>query len=681
MSTKKMQYSSIGKIIDGTTYCSGVETLAENMIEDNENDAVVVYPFKSTNRDMAFGSLRSSAYTMTTDNAEAHLPSPIYKVSKFFIMLDNIKFEWTETSKQTAYLSDFKNAAGESISALDITKFVIPQSEWDSLPISDFGAVDAIPKYCFGLFKDNTFYWEKGESKIPFLGTVYKQGISFLSNDRPTYERLIDTIFYEIGSDYKCKPGLVEMSLKSAVLATKAEIDVRKWKFHIEYIPLTSKTKIRARKNAPTNMDYIQPFNQRAEINSASALGKNMWITAQKTGCTEIKLVKNYTSFKDIPPLGALVNHNGRKYKLVANHYVMTNIMFIQVTHTLSENWAEKSKHVAVDQKYRNYKIPQDILWRNLYYEDYFRAGQSKKEKIGVDGGVEVGNILQLFNNGTSDYKPIDSFVWLFGEANAGTKDTNIGARLPCSSYGIANSIIFSASFKDNVSAGLSRGDGNKCEDVFYCHQDGTLVNATIQLGYGNLRPNRDYFPGIRVWEDYDTGEYKVENNLEEVLFDKTFKVYKDAGEAIKFTYQIHTIGEDGVVIGRKFSEHNPLVKDWNGVGRQFKFYKLKYYIPEGTDIVTLIDEQYDTFSISSLAEIIAIAKEEQSTDDLAYYGETYTGEFTSDIVKAWNTTDKAWAITDEKGNLYIGCNNPSVDKNGMLLPIYFQLHHKRNMY
>ena len=76
-------------------------------------------------------------------------------------------------------------------------------------------------------------------------------------------------------------------------------MDVRKWKFRIEYVPMTSKMKIRARKNAPTKMEYIQPFNQRAEINAASAFGKNMYLTAQKTGCREIAVVKNYTRLNE----------------------------------------------------------------------------------------------------------------------------------------------------------------------------------------------------------------------------------------------------------------------------------------------------------------------------------------------------------------------------------------------
>ena len=71
MSSKKLSYSSMGKTIDGTTYCSAVETLAENILEDSEEDATIVSPSKT-----GWASLSSTAYKMNTDNAEAHLPLP-----------------------------------------------------------------------------------------------------------------------------------------------------------------------------------------------------------------------------------------------------------------------------------------------------------------------------------------------------------------------------------------------------------------------------------------------------------------------------------------------------------------------------------------------------------------------------------------------------------------------------
>ena len=74
MSSKKLKYISYGKTVDGTNYCTGVETLAENLIEDNEEDAVIVFPSNN-----AWAGMRSNEYRMTTENLRAIFPLKIYK--------------------------------------------------------------------------------------------------------------------------------------------------------------------------------------------------------------------------------------------------------------------------------------------------------------------------------------------------------------------------------------------------------------------------------------------------------------------------------------------------------------------------------------------------------------------------------------------------------------------------
>jgi hypothetical protein len=441
---------------------------------------------------------------------------------------------------------------------------------------------------------------------------------------------------------------------------------IQDWQFRIEYVPVSSKTKIRARKNAPTQQEYIQPFNQRAEINAASAFGQNMWLTAQKTGCKQIKIVKNYTRLKDIPPLGALVRHNGRRYRLVANHYVQTNTVYLQVTHTLSENWTERSKHVAVDQKYRNWSIPQETLWRNLYWEDYLRVGSSIKDASNASGGVDINDIMELFTLSGAG-KTIDTFAWYPADdlgiiTIEDTEHKVKGVTVPCSTYGIANSLIFSASFKDNLSAGLRANEWAKkndkgdisytCEEALYCKADGTVSTARVSLGEGIKNYNSVCYPSVCE------GVNLVEN---EVL-NKEFFIYKDPGEALKFTYQIHLIGEDDCFFGNKFAEHNTLIKKWGDTERQFRVWLLTHYIRDGIDVLeTTTGDWFSVHSLSSPSFSLG----------------TQDGAKTLTLSEAVANTLAggeyfAWAITDEKNNLYVACNDVSVKT------LYFQLHHKR---
>ena len=699
MSTK-FNYSSIGKSVDGTTFCSGVETLAENIIEDSEEDSMIVFPSAT-----GWASLRSSSYRMTTENAEAHLPLPIYKLKRFLLNIESL-----DLYLNTGSIRKYKDSNGNYIKVLDITNYILTLTEWNALSASVVGDEDH--PYYGGFFKDNTFYFEDNSDSIAFVGTVYKLGHWAVNgfdgvDEKPTYERLLCSAIFEIGENYVDDKGkTLRDALKNGFFIGIP--DVRKWQFRIEYIPMSSKTKIRARKNAPTKEEYIQPFNQRAEINAASAFGKNMYLTAQKTGCKEIKLVKNYTRLNDIPPLGALVRHHGKKYRLVANHYDFTNTVYVKVTHTLSENWSEKSKHVAVDQKYRNWSIPQDTLWRNIYWEDYLRVGTSRKRGEDVTGGIALEYIMQVLSVTSSSDVTVDTFSWYTYDTVLGNIDGEVnaelrGASIPCSTYGIANSMIFSASFKDNLSAGLrasswgkdSEGKDNYlCEETLYCKADGTLDNVNVILGKGcgvaasfaiddSMTINQAttvglvesvqnvFYPAILrlpVVTD-DVTDYLFANMVQTPVFDEKFCVYKDAGEAIKFTYQIHLIGEDDCVFGNKFAEHNPLIKDWKGKNRKFRVWLLTHYVREGVDVLETTtgdeyrkkDEEWKFFDVEP---------EEQTSSEYGAVFKLTLKQAISDDLK--EPKYKAWAITDENNNLYVACNDASVKT------LYFQLHHKR---
>lgn len=704
MSTK-FDYTSIGKTVDGTTFCSGVETLAENIIEDSDEDSVIVFPSAT-----GWASLRSSAYRMTTENAEAHLPLPIYKIKKLLVKLPELRI-LKAVAPDYEISCDAKELkkGGDGVSfnnEVDITGAIVTDTEWNSLLL----ATDSVD-YTKNLRKDNSFYYADGSDKISFLNTVNKLGAFIFVNDTPSYERLLRYALYHTASDYSAIISSETISFND--LAGNGGYlagipDIRKWQFRIEYVPMSSKTKIRARKNAPTKEEYIQPFNQRAEINAASAFGKNMYLTAQKTGCKEIKLVKNYTRLNDIPPIGALVRHNGKKYRLVANHYDFTNTVYVKVTHTLSENWSEKSKHVAVDQKYRNWSIPQDTLWRNIYWEDYLRVGTSLKRGEDVTGGIALEHIMQVLSVTSSSDVTVDTFSWytydtVFGNIDVDDKeDSEVnaelrGASIPCSTYGIANSMIFSASFKDNLSAGLRASAWGKdylCEETLYCKADGTLDNVNVILGKGcgvaasfaiddSMTINQAttvglveivqnvFYPAILrlpVVTD-DVTDYLFANMVQTPVFDEKFCVYKDAGEAIKFTYQIHLIGEDDCVFGNKFAEHNPLIKDWKGKNRKFRVWLLTHYVREGVDVLeTIAGDEYR--EKDKEWKFFDVEPEEQTSSE---YGDVF--KLTLKLAISEDLKEpkyKAWAITDENNNLYVACNDASVET------LYFQLHHKR---
>ena len=612
MSSEKINFISYGETTDGTNYCTAVETFASNIIEGSENDAVVVYPSKN-----GWATARNDdTYRVTTDDASIELPYPIYKLQKVTINVGD-----PVVTGINGKLSLFKDKNGKYITDIDITSHILLRDARAVLPFAK-----SYKEYFTGIYKDNTFAYEVGEKKIILS---YQTNDLFLDKT-PVYDRLIRSIFYSIGDKYFVGEYGDEVGSLRRAMADRGsdslDIDVREWKFRIEYIPMTNDTKIRARKSTTATVDYVLPYNQRAEINNASALGKSMWLTAQKTGMKELTLVKRYEKISDIPPVGSAVKHNGKTYKICANHYSMTNTVYIQVTHTLSENWTMRSNHVSVDQKYRNWKIPQDTLWRTLYDEITIQLNLEGLTDSGFLANIRT-SVLNTFSNDTVD-NCITHICWTPKEK---ISDDYTAVLVPCLTYGVANSMVISASFKDNLSAGLRRNsiDGNiYCEDVMYCKSDGTLDVATIGLISGLTNNTSDdalnLFPA-------SNGSY---NTPSKTFYYRDYQIYKDAGEALKYTMQLHFItNEPRIIIGSKLAEYCPLIKKWD-TDKNFKIILLEKPLSIGVDY---IEDKYVKAEVG--------------------YSVTLNDKGTLTI-NADTEGSSGWCICDKNRNLIVGCND-----------------------
>lgn len=347
------------------------------------------------------------------------------------------------------------------------------------------------------------------------------------------------------------------------------------------------------------------------------------------------------------------------------------------------------------------------MLWRNLYREDFVLVSPTPQELVprgtsAAQAAILMGAkkpsmsleyIMKLFNVDYTQDHTIDSMVWTISG-----KTPISGVYVPCSTMGIANSIVISASMKDNLSAGLSRttsGDDMLCEEALYCEANGTMEAATIYLSDGVT--NGVWKPSTMETtevEDETKRAYleayamdfapKVENNKwladieanasinmpKKALFCDSFHIDKDPGEALRFTYQIHFIPDGDLIVGNKIAEHNPLIKRW-GKNRAIKVWGCKHYLRDGVDIfIPAADDIVWTQSFDD--EYFELTKNSWSEDEEKVYGETYTLMFKSLINTMKMNGCVAWCITDEKNNIYLASNDINVKT------VYFQMTHKR---
>lgn len=626
-----LKFNSFAKNIDGQEYCSEVESVAENVIEGNSGNASIIYP--SNNK---FATMRSLEYRVTDDLAYIILPYPIYKIQR--LLINPIGLSDTGGFSYKEYVDENGNYY-----IPNITKYLVEDNEWNALPEVPENGLSSLT-----LAKSNTIIYAKGDSSIWISSKQTKRRPTL---EQPAYISMLKSAFLgeELKKFVNPKTGY---TLYNAVLLNSS-INPKNWEFQIEYIPMTSSTKMKAHKAEETTRLYTQIVNQRAEVNSAESFGKYLHATAQKTGTEKLAIAKTYKKIADVPKVGSLVKHNGKQYKIVANSWRVSNPFTFTVVHTLSKNWASKSKRVSVDQKYRNWSIPfNSYIWRTLYYEEFI-------ELSGTDNGINES----AFNNYLIEYslqklftlnneeKDIQIRNLLFGIGYLVTDGAQKGCLLPVSAQGIGSSIVISAQMQDNLSAGLriNPTDTEYCEDVLYCNADGTLLDTRILLTNGIDNFDASAFP----YSGFDSVLNKTVNTVlkydetstTQYFFDERFYLDKDPGEALKITIQLHYIPkEDWIVVGNKLAEDNPLIAE---VKKELYVYGLKNYIRDGVDVI-------------ESSELALIGGVVSAGIIMSCEGGKIRIEDEPFMQGLIDNNCKSWCVIDGENNLYIGSNDIS---------------------
>lgn len=671
MSSNKIKFDSFGVDIDGTGYCTSMETMAENMIEDSEEEAVEIFPASNL-----WATPRSSEYKLTTDNAQIILPKKIYKIVHLYVPSDYIQFNINGVS---GFVNGANITDGNGISKkyFDLISVVFDNETYQTLLSQSSTSASEYSK-------EMVFHYGKNENTIifPTFENLTNNGMSHVNSAIYEWLRCSVTEREKIGECYYNGKKISEYGTLNVLQAYGKFSSSVDFQFRVEYIPTSSSIKLRARKTASNLYEYTQPFNQRAEVNSVSAFGKAMWNEAQKTGNDEITVVKFIHDFNEVIPLGARVIHNKCKYILTGIDYEMTNTVNCKITYTLSKNWANKSRHLAVNQKYRNYAIPQETLWRNLYYEDFVAVRTDGYVDKCSNGTLHNTQLNRIFYCDISDDKTCTTLFFYPARYNkyyntlGFAENGYYGVCVPCSTYGMANSMIMSASMKDNLSAGLmiSEEDSQYCDEALYTQDDGTVDYARIILAGAINTYNEAKFPRSRYYQfrDDDALSFNAPDTSKQV-FDNLFYIDKSSAEALKFTYQVHFIndGDDDVVIGNALASDQSSVKPYIQ-NRTLKFWALSTM---HFDDNVMLDSEGSSYQIINLDD-----------DDNPYFNDDYFYQIKPDgnyrfsltLTEAAKFTLKqlkavGWAITNADNKLYVACND--VDKT----TLYFTSFHEKN--
>ena len=143
----KFGYDSYGNSIEGTDYCSGVETFAQNLIEDNENDAAITFPSVD-----GWATPRAEDYILTDSNARMIVSEKIYKPLKIYVSPNYFRVTVHVNDGVTyVMLGAVKDINGNPVSGANIVDYVVEQTVFNTLSAAKSG----------GLNKGNVFYYMK----------------------------------------------------------------------------------------------------------------------------------------------------------------------------------------------------------------------------------------------------------------------------------------------------------------------------------------------------------------------------------------------------------------------------------------------------------------------------------------------------------------------------------------
>ncbi len=363
---------------------------------------------------------------------------------------------------------------------------------------------------------------------------------------------------------------------------------------------------------------------------------------------------------------------------------------YMLVEFSLSKNFNQIGKYVGINSQIRQFEIDTNTQERYIVYEDYCVLGKntgSGNAQPGLDtldyttphvgtGYImtfpeTVANVIMQTNGGTKSIQLVKVTTY---DAN----ENEIGSfLLPVQSVALGNSIIFNFRFEDNYSAGK------------YLTETDTDYKLTREARYGDYVYGEATYMKVEYWNNIQflaqadivdigdtlplaeairaniftpsadanaTAEIPFSSGDDEYSEFDPFIIHKSSRDMINFTYQIHFVTNDGLILGQALADENELIGDQTVHANSYIYY-LNVPInemtgpdnPESLIGSTSQDPRKVGYSI--------IEKEEGQKGEIVIKNITAPADYVS------------WAVIDSSGHFILG-------KNGAFEPFSIYTRH-----
>jgi hypothetical protein len=231
--------------------------------------------------------------------------------------------------------------------------------------------------------------------------------------------------------------------------------------FNIEYIPMCSATVSHEKQLYTEGHKYTQIYNQSENMVEAQYFGENVKGVAARLGNVEKERTYILDSYSSLPKVGQMLDG----YAISAlNVEVMP--YHLKCTLGLSKDFNRISEYVGVSSIKRLYEVSERQVYnRDILLKEYLLITSDQNQ---TSDDKCIGGVLGFFDSFANDaYNLKTQKITAVVTKGRSENNNEFGNRivLPVTNYSLGNTAIFSFSFKDNYSAGISSKEGLQIDE------------------------------------------------------------------------------------------------------------------------------------------------------------------------------------------------------------------------
>ena len=560
-STFDTDYIGHYETLDCEQYTSQLDSVVSNLTNiDDETTGTITEPFADI-----YKTVRAESGTLRIGDGQNDTTAIIetdYPIEKIIKLI-----------------CGYKNQDDEYVSA-DITPYVYESAEYGLLSSNTGNYPDS---------KGYAIKYTQGESNITGLTFKLPNAVSSVLEN----EAILNIMEHETGITFQT--------------ALKVK-NITELNFQLIYCPSTT-ARVKQSRTDITNysMELTSIYNQGANKVDSRAYGENLKGAVARLGNIDKVITYYFSSLNEVAPVGSYITIDNEDY-YVATVGIENQMDYLKATLGLSKDFNALSKYIGIKNNIRMYEVSEkQTVERYVTYEDYCIIGNKvEHDELELITSIGKSRLTRQFNagqNATPTSAPL-SVIKLVGIDKNEINLTTIN--LPIFSLALGNSVWLGCKYADNYSAGnqsvipeFQSQDTSKSDKYYrlnyplrYTDQFGEIEKLSVSM-FTSLGSPLDETMAITVGNTVPGDVSQILQQSTNALLstqglvnDNPLVIKKDNREQINFSYQLHFVTNNGIIIGTQLVQGNILCST---VGNNYaKLYILPNRINKFADKIDL---------------------------------------------------------------------------------------------